>query len=163
MSTYDKSLAGKTNFLLVFNKAPTVQYFCQSASIPAISLGGIDLDTGRSTFSEVGGNLEFDDLVVEFLADENLVNYEEIYNWMMELRHPVAGNPQLHVTSSQIKSDAVITVLDNNKNPKVRFTFVDAWPNNLDGLEYNITMQADEPQIINLGLSYSYYTMENIG
>lgn len=160
MPTYDKSLAGKTNFILVFDKAPKVQYFCQEVNIPAISLSGTELNMGRLAYNEVGGNLVFDELAVLFLADENLNNYKEIYDWFLSLRHPEAGNPNLNVTSSEDKSDAVVTILDNNKNPKVRFTFIDCWPTGLDGLVYDVKSEGDDPQVVALSLSYSHFTME---
>jgi len=162
MATYDKSLANKTNFLLTFDKAPGVQYFCQGLTIPAVSLDGVELDTGRHNYLDVGGNLQFEELVISFLVDENLTNYKEIYDWFMLLRSPLAGNPGSHITTSTEKSDATITVLDNNKNPQVRFGFVDCWPTSLSGLTYDVMVAGDEPQVGEITLSYSYYTMETV-
>jgi hypothetical protein len=157
---YDKSLANKTNYLMIFDKAPEVQYFCQEVPVPAISLEGEELSNGRISYAEVGGTLQFDQLTITFLVDENLQNYKEIYDWFMALRHPMAGNIAENVTTSRDLSDATVTVLDNNKNAQVRFTFVDCWPSNLDGLIYDVRSEGDEPQIASITLNYSYFTME---
>ena len=159
---YDKSLALKTNFLLIFDKSPDVQYFCQEVPIPAMSIDTIDIDMGRTFYAEVGGNITFDSLDITFLVDENLKNYKDIYDWFMKLRNPQAGTFGKHTTTSTDKSDAAITILDNNKNEQVKFTFVDCFPTSLSGLIYDVKEQGDEPQIATLTLDYTYYTMETL-
>lgn len=157
----DNSQAFKTNFLLTFSRVPKVQYFLQDLIIPAINLGSIVQYTPRLDYPIPGDKLEYDPLTLSFLIDEDFDNIFEVYNWMMALRNPIAGNELNEQTDNDL-ADATIIVLNNNKEPKVKFTFIDCFPSSLDGALFDVSAEGDDPQVGNLVLDYSYYIMEKI-
>ena len=62
-------------FNFSISKAPNVTFFCQSASIPGIMLGDPSFSTPFSTQPLPGDTLSYDPLTVEFLIDEQMLNY----------------------------------------------------------------------------------------
>lgn len=75
-------------FRFVIKRLPTVNYFCQQATIPALSMNPIDVGSPNSSVPMPGSKLFFDPLTIRFKVDEDLNNYMEIYNWLVGLGHP---------------------------------------------------------------------------
>ena len=155
----DNSLGFKTNFVLTFSRIPSTQFFIQDLIIPAVNLSDALVATPRLDFNIPGDKLSFDPLTVSFLIDENFKNYYEIYNWFMKLRSPVAGDGLNEQTDADL-SDATLIIMNNNKIPIAKVTFIDCYPSSLDGALFDVAAEATDPQLGNLTLSYSYYEME---
>ena len=81
-------------FLFVLEKAQKISYLCQSTSIPTLTVGSIDIPTPGMAPMRLDGNAQFMDLEVEFLIDEDLTNYMQIYKWL-----EAVGTPCLLYTS----------------------------------------------------------------
>ena len=58
-----------------------VSYFCQAANIPKL-IYPRDQNTGRHTTPETNYNLS---LMIRFLIQENMLNYKELYDWLIGL------------------------------------------------------------------------------
>lgn len=160
--SFDKSIAYKENFILTIDRNPNISYFCQQPTLPSVSIDEVPIDMGRATYKEVGGNMVFDPLNVTFQVDENFTNYKEIFDWMLELRHPEAGNVGVQTTSSDIKSQLTLTVLNNNKIPIRRVHFIHAWPTNLSEVQFDVTTAGNEPQLCDVSFTYTYFEIETI-
>ncbi len=60
-----------------------------AANVPQVSLSGeAEINTPFKTFYNAGDTLEYEDLVVKFLVNESLENWEEIYNWIAGIGFP---------------------------------------------------------------------------
>ena len=101
-----------------------------------------------------GDKLEFGVLMIRFLIQEDMKNYQELYNWLIGLGFPVDHkqyaaygktqeyrfpdiSPTKQASLGQF-SDASLFLLDSNNNPKIMFRFVDAFPISLQGLDFEI-------------------------
>jgi len=153
----DNSLSFKTNFLLTFSKLPNVQYFVQDLQIPAMNLGVTQVNSPVLDVPTPGDKLTFDPLTISFLIDEHYKNYVEAADWMIEFRDPTTGK-----ASNLGISDADIIILDNNKNPIIKVSFIDCFPTSLDGSIFDVSAEGDDPQVANLTLNYAYYTIKRI-
>ena len=90
---YEKELKNKNflapiGFKLTLEKAPKAAFLCQTANIPTIQVGEVDIPTRGLVPYPIDGNIRYGDFTVEFLVDENLENYLEIHNWMRALGTP---------------------------------------------------------------------------
>ena len=90
---YEKELKNKNflspiGFKLVLDKSPKMAFLCQTANIPSISVGEIDIPTRGLVQYPIDGNIKYGELTLEFLIDENLENYLELHNWMRALGTP---------------------------------------------------------------------------
>ena len=74
-------------FRFTLAKYPKIAYYCQSANIPAISVGEL---TQPTPFRPIPfeGVLSYQTLSLRFLVDEGLENYLIIHNWMRGLGVP---------------------------------------------------------------------------
>ena len=60
-----------------------VDFFCQSASIPEISMPYTEVPTPfRNIPITPSGGVSYGDLNIRFIIDEELVNYLSIHNWI---------------------------------------------------------------------------------
>jgi len=80
MSRYDKQIENRnflspTGFKFTLNRSPKVSFFCNSANIPALNLGVAVQPSYTTNVPIPGDKVEFDDLRLRFLIDENLENF----------------------------------------------------------------------------------------
>ena len=180
--------ASPIQFRFKMTKLPTVEFFVQSANIPAITLGETSMATPLKDIPIPGDKVTYSSLDVSFLVDENLNNYKEIHDWITGI-----GFPQDHkqfstllgtsadrfpgttsstaATGSSIKqpldeggiySDATLTVLNNKNIAKTEIRFQNVYPTSLGGLSYSITASDVDYLTVNASFSYMYYDIVQI-
>ena len=170
-------LASPSQFRFSLLKIPNVEYFVTSANIPGISFSGdASMNTRFKSISFMGDTLDFADLEVTFLVNENLSNYREIHNWMTGIGFPKnnqqftaavdadaslatptgnkSGNPNALV------SDATLTILTNKNNPNLRVNFKNCYPLSLGGLTYNTQTTDTEQLTTTVTFKYDVYEFE---
>ena len=84
----NKNYLSPIGFVFNLDKARKVSFLCQRASIPDITLGVVELPTRGMVPIPVEGNIQYGNLEVEFLVDEDLRNYMELHNWIRALGTP---------------------------------------------------------------------------
>jgi len=157
-------------FRLIFNKFPNVEYLSYSVNIPGVSLGEIIQPTPLLDLRLPGDKLTFDPLTLNFIVQENLANYIEIYNWMFGIGHPQSLDSYKSIARSSpnnsnrvnIYSDATLFILSNKQNPIAKVTFVDVYPTALSPLQYDASVTDVTPITTDVTLNYSYYKLETI-
>ena len=180
--------ASPIQFRFKMTKLPNVEFFIQSANIPAITLGETSIETPLKDIPIPGDKVSYSSLDVSFLVDENLNNYKEIHDWITGI-----GFPQDHkqfstllgtsadrfpgTTSSTaatgtsiaqpldeggIYSDATLTVLSNKNIAKTEIRFQNVYPTSLGGLSYSITASDVDYLTVNASFSYMYYDIVQI-
>ena len=82
------SLLSPVGFRFLLNNRPHVQYFCQAANVPGISIGTIPHATPLKTYPIGGDEVTFEELSIRFLIDENMKNWREIYDWIITIGVP---------------------------------------------------------------------------
>ena len=178
--------ASPTQFKFGVIKLPKVEYFCTAANIPGISLGQASQPTPLKDIPIPGDKLEYDNLNIIFLVDENLENYREIHGWMTGLgfpkdtsqfrslqgasadRYPTTSDVGLNKELGQIKkavqddgglySDATLFVLSSKNNANLEIRFRDIYPISLSGLDYN--QQETDIQYLTASVTFAYKIYE---
>lgn len=173
--TTNKNFLSQLGFVFKIQRLPNVEYFCQSGNIPGITLG---VSTFKTPFKDIpvpGDHLEYEDLTITFKVDEDLQSWLEIYNWMTGLGFPEsfdqfnelkAQNPRVGRAPSKnnvVMSDATMTVLSSNMNPKFRINFHDLFPIALSGINFSST--DDDVAHITASATFKYliFKVERIG
>ena len=82
-----KFLSG-VGFQLTLNKLPGVSYYCQSVTVPSLNLAVAEQPTMYRRLPEPGDEVNYDDLSIRFLVDEDMKNYISIHNWLRYLGYP---------------------------------------------------------------------------
>ena len=135
----NKNFLAPVGFKFVIGRTPNVDYFCQSASIPEVSIGVRDIPTPVKDYSIPGDKMTFGDLTIRFLVDEDMVNYLEIYKWLKGLSNPDhQKNFQKYLATVDEKgrdtefakmfSDARLLVLNSNYRPNCIVNFQELFP-----------------------------------
>ena len=145
-----------------FTRMPGVNYFCKRVNIPGITLGSSLLSNPFANIPIEGDTLIFEDLNVEFLVDEDLQNYLEIYNWLNSIGFPEKFE-DYNAQTENIKSDISIIVHTNKSNPNYQVTFKDVFPVSLSGISFDTDNTGLEPVICTVDLKYSgAFTLKKI-
>ena len=180
--------ASPIQFRFKMTKLPNVEFFVQSANIPAITLGEVAMPTPLKEISIPGDKVTYASLDVSFLVDENLNNYKELHDWITGLGfpqdHKQFGN--LLATSSDrfsgstastaatgtstarplseggIYSDATLTVLNSKNIAKTEIRFQNVYPTSLGGLSYDIKASDVSYLQVNASFNYMYYDIVQI-
>ena len=84
----NKNFLNPTGFKFILNRAPKVTFFSNQANIPGLNLGTAEQATYLTDIPVPGDKLQFQDLNLRFLVDEDLENYLEIQHWLRGLGFP---------------------------------------------------------------------------
>ena len=158
--------AQSSQFLVTLGNFPLAQYFCTTLTLPGVSVGRFDRPTSLANLPMVGDLMTFDDFTMTFLVDENLSNYQEIFNWIVNIGAP-SDHAQFNKTERtdglnmkgdrNLYSEIQISILSSKNNPVVRTTLHDTFPLNLSGLTYT-TQDTDATYLTaDVTFAYSYY------
>jgi hypothetical protein len=135
-----------TKFLLTFSRIVDTQYFCQTVSIPSISLGEVDRVTPFLDMYSPGTKLTYQPLEISFMIDEEMQSWKNLYDWFISIADPegFAGRRQGNELQ-QIKyfSDATLTVLNNLNNPVLRIAFTNVFPLTMSSIDFDTRLSAD--------------------
>ena len=104
----------------------------------------------------------------EIILDEDLKNYQEIYNWMTALGFPREYGQFASLKESSLDageydsmfSDMTIMLLTNKSNPNYEISFTDAFPTSLSGVQLDVTQQALDPIVVDV--TFNFKGMFNI-
>ena len=176
MVDINKSILNKNNFKLIIQKTPTVEYYAQTVTIPGLTFSETIQATGIGVDAYFPGDkISFDTLNVSFLVDEDLENYQEMYNWMTQIV-PISDSKDyqtltgstmntLGVSSQDENSQnlvSMITLVTNtNKNiPNRFFRFYDAFPISLGSLEMQSGSET-APVTCEVSFRYNFYEIKS--
>jgi hypothetical protein len=154
-------------FEFSIQKLPELAFFCQEVNLPGITLGEPEFANPFAKVPIPGETITYDQLIVQFLVDENMANYKAIYNWIIALGFPESYTQYTSLLSEEQRgqlnelasnySDAVLTILNNNNRPSQSVQFVDLFPTNIDTLQFSSTQQDIQYLIGRATFRFSYY------
>ena len=176
-------------FRFVIQTLPKVTYFCQSANIPAINLGYAVQPTPLLDLPYPGEKLTYGELSIRFMIQEDMANYIELYNWLLDLGAPDSnarfqqrfedqsilknpgrnpsgrladGTPSVRNTDSTDFSDASLLALDSNNRPIARLNFINCFPISLSGLDFDVSTGSTQYFTAQAQFKYNYFTVESL-
>ena len=131
---------------------------------------------GLKDIPQPGEIIDFEDLTLRFMVDQNLENYMEIQNWIRGLGFPESlqeiynlqkettgvSNPDLQ-TGMNIYSDGTLTVLDAQSNPNFKVVFEDLFPYALSTLQFDATVADMDYFTAEVSFKYTIYHIRDIG
>jgi hypothetical protein len=180
--------ASPIQFRFKCTKLPKVEFFCQTANIPGISIGSASMPTGLKDIPLPGDKVTYQDLAISFLVDENLNNFKEIHDWITGLGFPQdhkqfktlqgTGADRFPGTTSStaargtsipqpadeggIYSDATLTVLNSKNIAKTEIRFQNVFPVSLGSLSYDIKASDVDYLQVSASFNYMYYDIVQI-
>ena len=144
----NRNFLSPAGFNFTITKTPKVSFFCSSASIPEITFDTNTQPTYLKNIDIPGEKLEYQDLMVRFLVDEDLKNYMAIHNWMTGIGYPeTLGDFKTETTAddgsrdmNQQFSDGSLSILNSNYRTNAIVKFKDLFPVSLTSLEFDTSV-----------------------
>lgn len=147
----NRNFLSPTGFKFTLSREPKVAFFCNQANIPDLNLGVALQPSYLKPLPTPGEIIEFGDLTLRFLVDENLENYMCIQNWIRGLGFPEVltqygdlekrGYVQGNYSNDRenIYSDGTLQVLTSSQIPNFQVVFKDLFPYTISTLTFDAT------------------------
>ena len=162
------NLLQPTKFLMSFDRIPDTQYFLQAANIPGISCPHIRTSTPGLDYYSAGNKMEYNNLTITFILDEELLSWRNIHKWFRSFASPEGTrerNPLAEIQNPSVKiqksaySDAVLTVLTNLNNTNFRIEFHDLFPISLSDIQFDTRLSAEQTMTADATFMFGYYNI----
>ncbi len=160
-------------YQLNFARSPNVRYFCQSLSVPGISLSEVPQNTPFVDVYVPGEKAIYDLLNITFIVDEELQSWLEIHDWIRAMTFPKEFEEYKSLdrlnryttnipTTKPQYSDATITLLSSSNTPYYNFKFYDVFPTTLSTFVMSATDSPDTIITADATFRYSYFDVEKL-
>ena len=174
-SIENRNFLSPVGFKFTIGRARGVDFFCQSANIPSMNLGAATTYTTVNKIPNPGDEIQYEDLYIKFLVDENMKNWYQIANWMREIATPYEAKEfkfdrgsiksiypreatyDYATANNQWRCDCSLFVLSSNYRVVSEFVFHDAWPTSLSTLNFDASVPDINYFTAEVGLKYNYY------
>ena len=162
-------------FKLIISKIPKVDFLCQAANIPSISMGTAVQPTYLKDIPVPGDKPVYDDLTVRFIIDENMENYLSLNKWITGLGYPESlkqyqqlsdVGPDLATQDNSDPrwfefSDATLQILSSNYQPNIGVNFKGCFPVSVSTLEFDSSQRDYSYFTCEATFKYDYYTISD--
>lgn len=168
MTTGNKFIPSNTNnlqtnkFTFVIPNLPFASYFCQSVTFPGVATSEVLVETPFSGTYRHGDKLQYDPLVLTFMIDEDMRNWEETYEWFKGLTFPHKAREYELQKKAGLYHDGLLTVNRNSQMTNVRFKFHNCHPMSLGPVTFSTTDDANLVPVADLSIRYDTFTVERI-
>ena len=166
------NLLSPTAYKLNIDRLPLVSYWCQNVMLPGIQIGESMQNTPFRALPQPGQNMTFDIFDCMFLVDEDMANWNEMYNWMRQITNPsdptkeFATLPSSTTNNSNIGSTTVkdmysnarLHLMTNSMNSNKIIEFVNLFPTVLTPVTLESTDTAAQP--IMATVSFVFHDMK---
>ena len=172
----NRNFLSPVGFKFALKRSPKTAFFCNQANIPDITLGLAEQPTYFKDIPIPGDKIDFSDLNLRFLVDEDLGNYMEIQNWIRGLGFPESlkqfdeleqqdylfGTQRYKTRGDQIYSDGTLQILSSNLVPKFQVKFDDLFPYSLTTLSFDATDTDIEYFTADVSFKYTIYNLTDM-
>jgi hypothetical protein len=148
-----------TKFLLVFNRSPATQYFCQSVNLPGVSVDPITRSTPTLETSYPSNKINYEDLQITFTIDEAMESWKQMYEWFrtMAYHDQKIKKDLMEQYGGKLVSDGILTVLSSLNNPLFRIQFADMYPVSLSDVQFDTKTSADDILTASVTFKYTHF------
>ena len=172
----NRNFLSPVGFKFALKRSPKVAFFCNEANIPDITLGVAEQPSYLRDIPTPGDKIQFGDLNLRFLVDEDLGNFVEIQNWIRGLGYPESlkefddlqkqdylyGTKPWEQKGDDIYSDGTLQILSSNLVPQFNIVFRDLWPYSLTTLSFDATDTDIEYFTADVSFKYTAYNLTTV-
>ena len=170
----NRNFLSPVGFKFSLKRAPGVAFFCNQANIPSLDLGIAEQPSYLRNIPVPGDKIQFGDLTLRFLVDEDLVNYMELQNWIRGLGYPESMDEFRKLESEatlpsnfgrkgdDIYSDGTLQILSSNLVPSFQVAFNDLFPYTLSTITFDATDTDIEYFTADVSFKYTIYNLTDM-
>lgn len=122
-------------------RLPNTTFFTQQTAIPGISTSPVSVPNQFNPIFQTPDHVDYSNLDLTFIIDEDMNNYMEIFNWIIGTAFPENHSQyrNLKETEDSLFSDISIIVMNSKKNANITFNFRNCFPISLSDITLNTT------------------------
>lgn len=144
------------------NNYPNLEFFAQSVSHPSISLPAVE--TGYKNIATLpmpGDKLDYGELSVQALMDENMAAYTEVYRWMERIIEvPQRSDVKLlNNVREDHTADITVSVLSSHNNQIKQIRYIDAHPTLMGDVLFESTVGDVQYITFPVSFRFSYFRL----
>ncbi len=171
----NRNFLAPVGFQFNLQRSPGAAFFCNQANIPDLNLGVTEQPNYLRPIPTPGDILDFGDLNIRFLVDEDLTNFMEIQNWLRGLGFPEEVQEFRNLEKSgslptrkyierghDVYSDGTLQILSSNMVAKFNINFKDLFPVSLTTLTFDATDTDIEYFTADATFKYTAYNITNL-
>jgi len=170
----NRNFLSPVGFKFSLKRAPGVAFFCNQANIPSMDLGIAEQPTYLRDIPTPGDKIEFGDLTLRFLVDEDLVNYMELQRWIRGLGFPESMQEFRNLegeavlpgnfgnAGDDIYSDGTLQILSSNLVPSFQVVFSDLFPYTLSTVTFDATDTDIDYFTADVSFKYTIYNLTDM-
>jgi len=133
-------------------KFPNVEYTLQTIVLPDVSVTQADLSTPHRRLGLSGDKVNYGTVDMSFLIDEEMKNYQEIYDWMI-------GSATTADEGNRKERDITLTILSSHNNITREIQFVNAFPTSLSSLPFDLTITDTQYLTAIVSFEFAYFQL----
>ena len=135
----NRNFLNPIGYILKLDKFAGVDFFCQSANVPDVSMPTIEVASRFRNLPMIpGGGVTFGDFTVRFIVDEDLKNYYSVHSWMRDNGN--ADEMARTTPEADIYTNGQLHIVTSSYNPAFVVDFVDLFPVALSNLQFDATI-----------------------
>ena len=171
----DRNFLSVIGFKFVLERCPKVDFYCNAANLPSITLGVAEQPSYLRNIPVPGDKIQFEDLQISFMVDEHMENYLEIYNWITGLGFPESLDQYIQLADEKNlspendpndffneRSDATLMILNSDYNVSVRVKFKDLFPIELSGIPFDAKAEQQEYYTATARFKYTMFDVIDV-
>ena len=172
----NRNFLSVVGFKFLLNRCPKVDFYCNTANIPEVILGTAVQRTYLKDIPVPGDKLQYGDLNITFMVDEDMENYLQIYQWITSLGYPESLSqfselkdtdrllPEKPVVGDHFneRSDATLMILNSDYNPSVKIKFKDVFPVALSAVPFDVTAETQQYYTATASFRYTIFDVIDV-
>lgn len=136
-------------------KYPELQLTAQKINIPMITVNPAHVSTNNNKDSWYPGDkMEFEDLIVTFIVDEQLSGYKAVKDWLYMITDLDDMRPEYF-------SDITVEALSNNYQPNQSFYYHHCFPYQVGGGVMDVSLDETTPITFDCVFKYNNLEIKN--
>jgi len=129
-------------------KYGNLEFFAQSVIHPGIAVSAAQVPFSRiQTVSVPGDSINFDELQLDLIIDEDMNSYIEIFNWIKSLTD-TRSDPALKF----VEQDISVSILSSSNNVLKTVKYLNAVPTSIGALTFTATV--NDTDVITMPVSF---------
>tara|TARA_B100001996_G_scaffold4626_1_gene3919 strand:- start:3640 stop:4218 length:579 start_codon:yes stop_codon:yes gene_type:complete len=173
--TSNRNFLSVVGFKFLLERCPKVDFFCNQANIPDVTLGVAQQATYLKNIPVPGDKLQYGVLNLSFMVDEDMENYLQIYQWITSLGFPESLNQYQELRREDRfspiidaqdplneRSDATLMIINSDYNPSVKIKFKDMFPVSLSGVPFNATNEQQQYYTAQASFQYTIFDVIDV-
>lgn len=169
----NRNFLSPVGFNFILSNYPKIDFLCNEANLPDINLGSAVQPSYLKNIDLPGDKLEYGDLTLRFLVDEDMKNYLEIHNWLRALGYPESLQEiyDLKLNSKHGSnensdnyqfSDGTLQILNSNYLPRFNVKFYNMFPVSLTTLVFDATQTDVNYFTAEVTFKYTIFDIEDM-